>query len=72
VFLYFLFIVFFTYSFFPVHVDDDVVAQWLVSGTVGDGEKYMGSLLCELHFWGKKANRLAFLALTFTGSKQQK
>ncbi len=32
--------------------DDDVVAQWLVSGTVGDGEKCFGSLLCELHFWG--------------------
>lgn len=41
---------FYLLFFFPVHVDDDVVAQWLVSGTVGDGEKYMGSLLCELHF----------------------
>lgn len=45
------------YYFFPVSVDvddDDVVAQWLVSGTVGDGEKCIGTLLCELHFWGKK------------------
>lgn len=69
-FLYFL-SCFFT-TFFPVSVDvddDDVVAQWLVSGTVGDGEKCIGSLLCELHFWGEKANNLTFLALKLIGSR---
>lgn len=62
----------YTTTFFPVDVDDDddVVAQWLVSGTVGDGEKYFGSLLCELHFWGGKANRLTFLALKLIGSRK--